>query len=498
MHGIIHSSSLHKFSFIVVSWGLLLFPLHSVSGLGSAEQTKPEPQAEKQNAVIYVCDIDVSQLPSEQKIAGRRIRNEMVQILTQIQRRTRSSEEILLYRDSLWKERKARAAKSLTEARNSRDTLFFKGYSENTYKKELIKIEASIRDLEKNYAAAQTNPPNISDTVQLSLHKDMGSGNFKNAPSLDGRKKFCTEEGVDFLVVSSLRELYDRWILTYSLYRAIDDSVIYSDTLAFSPEELESILPLLASSFYETVSGEPAGAIQIIAKPENSEIAINEKMMGKGITSVIEGPPEVLSVKVTHPAYFPALFTIERRSNELSTASIALTPMAQHALRLEIQHKENLALYVNGLYRGNVPLDITLPEGNYVLQILNNEGGAEIQSKLLVLKSKDGVVSLSENYVQPKDKQAVNQARKGFYGAFGRFWLALPAAFLLSGITDTYINAYNISGNRDLINPATTFYYSSQGAWVVTGIFLIESLFRLGFYVYSASNGASTVIEPKQ
>ncbi|MCA1950055.1 MAG: PEGA domain-containing protein [Treponema sp.] len=477
---------------------MLLFPLHSVSGLGSAEQIKPEPQAEKQNAVIYVCDIDVSQLPSEQKIAGRRLRNEFLHILGQIQRRKRSSEEILLYRDSLWEELKARAAKSLTEARNSRDTLFFKGYSENTYKKELIKIEASIRDLEKNYTAVQNNPPNIAERVQLSLHKDMADGNFKNAPAAEERKKFCTEQGIDFLLVSSLRELYSRWILTYSLYRAVDDTVIYTDTFAFSPEELGSILSLLASSLYETLSGEPAGAIQIIAKPENSEIAINEKIMGKGNTSVIEGPPEVLSVQITHPAYFPAEFTIARRSNELSIGSIALTPMAQHALRLEMQNKENLSLYVNGLYRGNTPLDISLPAGNYVLQIVKNEGETEIQSKPFVLESKDGLVSLSENDVQSRGKQTVEQARKGFYGAFGRFWLALPAAFLLSGITDTYINAYNLSGNRDLINPATTFYYSSQGAWVVTGIFLIESLFRLGFYVYSASNGASTVIEPKQ
>jgi len=150
----------------------------------------------------------------------------------------------------------------------------------------------------------------IAEIAQLALHKDNVSGTYAPAPKPQERRKFCRDRGIDFLLTGSLKELYGRWVLTYDIYRSVDDSVFYSDSLAFEPAELESMLPQIASTLYREFSGSPTGAIRITAKPDDSAIVVNDSMVGRGATPLLEGPPEtVIRYHITmFPAYFPLTF----------------------------------------------------------------------------------------------------------------------------------------------------------------------------------------------
>jgi hypothetical protein len=93
------------------------------------------------------------------------------------------------------------------------------------------------------------------------------------------------------------------------------------------------------------------------------------------------------------------------------------------------------------------------------------------------------IITLKPRKLPGKDDKPVEDMRRKFYNAYGRFWIALPAAFLINGFSQLYTNSYYMGS----VSAGKTAYYISIGAWVVTGIFLVESLFRMGFYVHSAS-----------
>jgi len=475
----------------------LFFSLQSLFSLGKSERATQGNVGEKSEAVVYICEVDVSQMPLEQQIAGGRIRSSLVQILNQTKERNRSSVETELYRARLWQEQKNSAAKALADARKNRDMLLFKGYSKQKYESELSKINASISDLEKKLALAMEEPPHIADKARLVPHKDTASGSFSPEPNRDDRKKFCQDRGIDLLITSSLRELFGRWVLSYSLYRAVDDRDLFSDTVAFAPEKLETILPTIASVLYQGLSGSATGAIKISAQPESAEIVVQENLVGRGSTSVLEGPPGTLSIDITNPGYYPLSFSMDRIPNTLSTASIFLSPLAVDAFEITSSQSDPVKVYIDGLYQGEAPLTVEIPRGLYAVQLVKGSGPREIQSIPLVLQTQKGVLPVPEQYLQIQGVKTVEKARNRFYSAFGRFWIALPVAFLLQGVANTYINAVNYGGSPDVLDQATKLYYSAQGAWVLTGLFLSESLYRLGSYVYIANRGSSPVVEPK-
>jgi hypothetical protein len=97
------------------------------------------------------------------------------------------------------------------------------------------------------------------------------------------------------------------------------------------------------------------------------------------------------------------------------------------------------------------------------------------------------IITLKPRLLPGPNDRPVEVRRRKFYGAYGRFWIALPAAFIINGVSQSYINSYNTSGGPELYGKARTAYYVSIGAWVVAGVCLVESLIRLGVYVHTAS-----------
>lgn len=475
-----------------------IFSLTSLFGLGKSEETKQVESVEKPELIVYICDVDISQMPEEQKIVGLRIRSVFVQTLKHINERKRSAIEVARYKEKIWQEQKNTAAKALAEARNNRDMLLFKGYSQQKYKIEYDKMTTIISDLEKKYINTLKQPPKIAETARLVLHKDTAGGIFASGPQSAERQQFCKDRGIDFLLISSLHELFGRWVLSYNIYRSIDNIDIYSDAIAFLPEELETILPNMVSALYEGFSGSPTGAVKVSVEPSSATIALDDVCMGKGITSVIEGPPGTVSVSISHPGYYPLNFSMDRTPNELHTAEVSLTPIAVHAFDIVSSVPEIYDIYIDGLYQGKTPLTIEMPQGNYSMLIVKKSGDQETQSVPLILQTKDGIVHVSDTLLQSQSERPVEGARRKFYNAFGRFWIALPVAYVLNGVANTYINAIYYSENQDLVDPATKWYYSAQAAWLITGVFLIESVYRLGCYLYSANRKSSSVLEPQK
>jgi hypothetical protein len=105
------------------------------------------------------------------------------------------------------------------------------------------------------------------------------------------------------------------------------------------------------------------------------------------------------------------------------------------------------------------------------------------------------IITLKPRRLPGRDDNPVEKSRKKFYGAYGRFWLALPLAFIINGISQSYADNYNSSGNPNMYNSVTYSNYISIGAWAISGVFLAETLIRMFVYVRTGTKESIPYIE---
>ena len=133
---------------------------------------------------------------------------------------------------------------------------------------------------------------------------------------------------------------------------------------------------------------------------------------------------------------------------------------------------------------------IYVPAGQYRYIRVDTPGGLTGEA---IVRGNDPadeirVVRLEPRRLPGKDDKPVEVKRRKFYGAYGRFWIALPLAFFINGISQSYAYSYNSSGgSQTMYDRANTAYYVSIGAWAAAGIFLAESLIRMGIYIHTAT-----------
>jgi hypothetical protein len=82
------------------------------------------------------------------------------------------------------------------------------------------------------------------------------------------------------------------------------------------------------------------------------------------------------------------------------------------------------------------------------------------------------------------EEKRVDTARRKFYGAYGRLWIALPVSFLAMGIADSYLKAPLNQG----MTMANTLTY---GAWAVIGLAAVDTVFRIVRYLVTSGSDAA-------
>jgi hypothetical protein len=136
---------------------------------------------------------------------------------------------------------------------------------------------------------------------------------------------------------------------------------------------------------------------------------------------------------------------------------------------------------------------VYVPAGQYRYIRVDTPEGLTGEAIVKGAAGGDGVriIELPVRRMPGRNEKPVEEKRRKFYGAYGRFWIALPAAFFINGLAQTYAYSYNASrGSEVMYDRAINSYYVSIGAWVVAGAFLAETLVRMGIYVHTASEEA--------
>jgi hypothetical protein len=475
------------------------------AGAPSFARAKAEEEAREplnKEWVLAITAFDLASLSPADRITGEVMTRTLADSLNPVDRRIRVSREYAYYEEYAQEKTLTQAGKTLAAKRAERDILLYQGNPGWKYRKNLEAVDAEIEKLEQAYEEAEAFLPNITAEPEFKLTADNQAGVFPPPPEPGNEYRFCLDQKADAFLAASVSEYHGRIFISLKLYTAYTRSFQYEDSTIFSPEDMVPAVKELAGRLTAAVSGTAPAAIAVRTNPPEAAVLIDEAFAGRGNTFVIERLPGEAEVRVFAENYKTFSMPVELRPGELAELSVDLSPLAMAALDINAVSASagavlsGVRIYRGALYAGEAPLTLDLPLEEYEYVYAETPGGDHAAA---VYRGIDGTVSLELG--QPRTGQTLELSRRRFYGAYGRFWIILPAAFVLSGVSGAYTDAYNYRGDPGIYNESRTYYYVSIAAMVAAGCALGDSFFRLYRYLRNSSGGVTRIennVEPKR
>jgi hypothetical protein len=466
---------------------ILVFAVFCFFPFGIFGKGKTEAEEEKtpinQEWVLCVTAFDTGALSASRQIMGNVITANLVDHLNSVNYRIRMSPEYVYYEETAWAKARMEKGKEIAVKRDERDQMLFRGTPSWRYRRDIKAKNEEIKKLEEEYQKIDAAKPLVFDKPAVVLTEGNRNGIFPLPPEAGKEYGFCVSQKVDAFLTGVVTEFHGRIFVNLRIYTLYSRSYSYEDNTIFSLDDINLVMNELAGRLNAAISETAPAAIRVRAEPENAMVLIDGSFAGRGATDTLEHSPGPVEVTVTAERYNSASVPLELTAGEVTELSLDLQPLAHSAFTIEAEERPGSAVYRGNLYAGESPLAAELPLGQYeniVVQTPDGETGSvvvqggNLASGNLILKTSP-----------PPEAKQVDRFRKKFYGAYGRFWFALPVAFLLYGMSTAYTNSYTNNTLPQLYENALTYRYVSIGAIVIAGGFLAESLFRTGRYLYA-------------
>jgi uncharacterized protein YukE len=484
LHGKIIASAKGFFSGkvpVIIMLCLFLIFQHLYAG-GNSEEDEIDPLYTTWK--FCVTQFDTSALPPEKQIIGNLVTRNMIDQLSSLDIRIRPSDETAYYSEYARSQAILKAGQDVRSKREARDALLFKGDTNWTYKNNIKKIDEEIKTLEETYELIEAEFPLVAEQPNFALTDQNLSGTYPEVPEQGTEYSFCKEQNIDGFLSGTVSEYYGRIYVTIMLYALYSQSYIYEDYALFSVEDQQTILAGMSARLKAVLSGIEPATIMVKAEPEDAIILLNENYIGRGNSGEINQSSGTMNVSVFADDYHQEDFQVDVFSGELADVFINLQPIAYEAFDLDTSNGAASSVYLGSTFMGTTPLSLNLLPDQYEYITMENRNG-ETASFIY-----DGSVSSAAVTLLPSetDKRNVEYYRKKFYGAYGRFWVSLPIAFLIYGISTAAVNASNYSGNIDMYNDAIINRNIAIGSAAIAGGFLLETLIRMGIYVYKSNS----------
>ncbi|MDR2182094.1 MAG: hypothetical protein LBN92_05375 [Treponema sp.] len=497
--------------------------------------TETAAAAEHPEYLLCVSAFDVSELPAAQQAIGPILQRQLALELGRIHHRARTGEELSRYAELFRLAGMRAAAARLADKRKERDALIYQGLPAWKYRREIKRIDRELLALEVAFAKAETARPLIEAEPVVRL---ADTANFPAPPKIGDEESFLAAHHADAFIAGTLRLLYGRVYVALRIYTR-GGSFRYQDETLFSPESMAGAADEINRRLVTAVAGEEPAYLTVNSDPADAQILVNGVLAARGQKMTL--PPGPVTIAVSADEHRGRVENITLESGEEADYVIDLTPLPTEELAVAAPGGKKASVYWGALYAGQVPiasapempvdtsagteteteagtgsetesgsetgnektiaeleadmresLRLRIPVDEYRYVRIETEDG--LTGEAIVKGKIDGTeireMNLPLRRLPGKDQKPVESARKKFYGAFGRFWIALPLAFFINGIAQTYANAYNISGNSTLYDNAMNSYYWSIGAWSLAGVFLAETIIRGVIYVRTSSREA--------
>lgn len=533
-------SRAHRFSVWFLAAVLPFAEVPYAVALGKADADtadKLEVEASK-DWVFCVTAFDVSALSATQRLVGELSARRLARELESVGLRRRLPEEASAYADFADNEARAAAGKELAEKRAARAELLYSGHPGWKYRKELAKADAAVDAAEEKFLKAEKARSVVEIEATVKLSEKNAKGGLPPEPKAGELGIFCTDNKLDALLMGSVEPYYGRMRLKTRLYSRYLRSFIEEDEIVFSSEDREVALEELSQRLSAFVGGVPPGALAVTTEPAEADIVVDGKLIGHGSVGPIEKRPAPTRIEVNSPGYEGAEVTVDLESGELSKVSIDLNPLAMDELAVEtiepkqkdggtnesvtspaepaVQQAEaaaqpaemtvqpaeaagtpvepagtaelnDVAVRLGAMHVGVAPMVLTLPAGRMAYIEVETKTGFGASSVV----SQGGTLVLQLKPLPGKDAKPVENARHRFYRAFGRFSIALPIAFFMSGMAQVYENAATWSGDADKEASGERVRLWANVAVAAAVSFFAESAVRCAIYLHEANARAT-------
>jgi hypothetical protein len=456
---------------------LLAVVLSPLSARAKAEAAAEKPVFNTE-WTLAVTAFDTSALPPSQAVLGELIIRELVDSLWRVQYHIRSGEELAFYRDYERSRAVKAAASALDAKQKSRDELLFRGERRWKYRKELRAIDNEIVKLEEALRSAETDIPVIEASPVFIL----ASESPPPPPEPGGEYAFCRTRKADAFLSGSISEYHGRIYVSVKIYALYAQRYIYEDFTLFSTGDREASLAALGLSLGSLAAGTEPVRVAVKAEPSSASLTVDNSLAGRGGEFALDLFPGEFSVSAYSSGYQDAAAVLELGPGEIAELYINLTPLLSKTV--EIQSDEEGALvYLGSQFIGRTPLSFEVPP--YVSQyvLVENQDGEQAR---VIFQDYEGAMTVRPLPVEIPESRSVNNLRRKFYGAFGRFWISLSLAVLITGMKNAYTLGYNVSGNPILYNSAINYGLASNISWGAMGFFLAESIVR--YVIYTSSS----------
>jgi hypothetical protein len=467
---------------------LLLVLVSAAYGGGKTEETAAESVAKEW--VLCVASFDVSALPVSRRIVGEVLAVSLVRYLNDIRHRIRMSPEYAYYENTAWLKARQEAGKKLAEKRNQRDELLFKGSAEWRYRKDIKTINKEIVTLEEAYAEAESKIPVVEEKPDFHLTPGNLEGTFPPAPKPGGEYNFCVAQRADGLLTGQISEYHGRIYLVVRVYAIYTRGVIYENSVLFSSDDINTAMEEVGNHLVMALEGTPRASIAVTANPENTVISFNKAFAGRGRVEAVERPPGQVEVQASAPDHITTTVTVDLFAEEFAELQINLSPLGSSLILIDVPDYPETAVYQGSLFIGKTPLELELTT-DYPEHISVETPEGNVGSVIIPAGEKPENAALYPVVIPPLEEGRLDKSRRGFYGAWGRFWIALPLAWMAYGVADTVVKAYNYNQfrTREQYDEAQIYYWTGMGLSAVAGGFALESIIRSIIYVYTSTKG---------
>jgi hypothetical protein len=478
-------------------FGVVFLPLILVSAAyGGGKTEEAAAEAVGKEWVLCVASFDVSALPVSRRIVGEVLAASLVDYLNDISYRIRMSPEYAYYESTAWLRARQEAGRKIAEKRKERDELLFVENSRWTYRKKLKDIDTAIVTLEEAYTEAEAKIPVIEKKPDFHLAQNNLEGNFPQAPNPGGEYNFCVTQKADGLLTGKISEYHDRIYLVVRLYAIYTRGVIYEDSVLFSSDDINAAMEEVGSRLVMVLEGTRRASIAVTANPEDAVISFNGAFAGRGRLEETERAPGSVDVQVSAPDHLPVELTVDLLAEEFAELQINLSPLGSSLILLDAPDYPGTAVYQGALFIGKTPLDLRLIT-NHAEHISVETPEGNTGSVIIPAGEKPENAAVYPAVIPPLEEGYLDKSRRGFYGAWGRFWIALPAAWIVTGVAATVVSAYNYNQSRTIeqYNDAQNYYWAATGLSLAAGFFAAESIVRAFIYVHTSTKGEAKPIK---
>ena len=497
-----------------------------------AKGKKEEDKRETVNNDFILCitSFDVSDLPPGMQILGSVLQRELVLDLSRIHYRIRSDDEISRYQELAMTAAMSAAAAKLSSKRAERDALLFRGFPDWKYKKEIKKIDKELPELEEAYRKTMEEIPIVAGKPLFLMSEQNIKGGFPLPPGKGGEEVFLKTYKYDAFLEGKFRLVYGRVYAEFRFFTR-GASFIYEDSTIFSQEDLNAAADELKSRFLTALVNSKPAALLVTAEPEDARLELNGRLVKSGET--VELPPGPVIIRASADDHQSIEREIELEGGNSEEIAFILKPFTMEIMGIDLGGKTG-SVYLGAMYLGgNVAADkiaeVKTTDGEIPVEEIVSEEIAEAadeeelrpwffsvyvpvgQYRYIRVETEDGltgeaivkgsstgeerIITLQPRPLPGKDDKPVEDKRKKFYGAYGRFWIVLPLAFLSGWLYSDNKNGYAVSGSRDMLVKRNVWCGVFIGGVSVAGGFLVESLVRMGIYIHTASKEAIPYIE---